>query len=84
MTPLERRLKLLKAEIDADIPQLLPELEKGARIVLVTDSELGKDLQPDDLRQIGGIAVLCNHYYGAAFIFVSGSRVSEFKAPPKT
>ncbi len=77
MTPLERRLKLLKAEIDLDFPGLLSSLENGRRIVLVTDDEFGKDLNPEALRRIGGMAMLCNHYYGATVIIVNENRIVE-------
>ncbi len=85
MTPLERRLKLLKAEVGLDFPQLLSELENGVQVVLVSDSVLGKDLDPDILRRIGGMAMLCNHYYGAAVIFMNENKFVELnrKIPPK-
>jgi hypothetical protein len=82
---IHRRLTLLKAEVALDFPELLQELENGLQIVLVTDRVLGKDLNPDELRRIGGMAMLCNHYYDAAVLFMNENRIAELnsKIPPK-
>lgn len=84
MSPLERRLRLLRAEVELDFPGLIEELDSGMQVVLVTDSELGKDLSPDVLRRIGGMVMMCNHH-GAAVIFVNERKFTELnsKVPSK-
>jgi hypothetical protein len=75
-TVFNRRLTLLKTEVDLDFVGLVPALETGLQVILVTDGELGKDLNPDVLRRIGGMVMLCNNY-GAAVIFVNENKVGE-------
>ena len=65
-----RRLKILKAEVECDFPGLLDGLEKGLKVITVTESYADLDFDPDFLRRIGGMAMLCKHY-GAAVIFVN-------------
>jgi hypothetical protein len=65
-----RRLTLLKAEVDLDFTNLVPHLESGLQLVLITDKEMGKDLDPDALRRIGGMTMLCRHY-GAGVFFIN-------------
>lgn len=69
-----RRLTLLKAEVDLDFPNLVPHLESGLQLVLITDKEMGKDLDPDVLRRIGGMTMLCGHY-GAGVFFVNTNKM---------
>jgi len=73
----ERRLKILKAEVDCDFPSLLDELEKGLKVVIVSEPYPELDFNPDGLRRIGGMAMLCKHY-GAAAIFVNEGDFAEF------
>jgi hypothetical protein len=64
-----KRLKLLKAEVDFDFEGLIPALESGVKVVLITDEGLTSNLAPDILRRIGGMVILCRHY-GAVVTFV--------------
>jgi hypothetical protein len=75
----DRRLALLKAEVALDFEGLMPALEAGLKFVLVTDQELGKGLDPDVLRRIGGMVMLCNHY-GAAVVFVKEKNFAELNS----
>lgn len=71
-----RRLALLKAEFDVDFPALRPALEKGLPLLLVTNDSLGEDLDPDSLRWIGGMIVLCRQY-GTAVLFAKHDCVQQ-------
>jgi hypothetical protein len=86
MTPLtqfERRLKMLKTEVDLDFPGLLRCLEEGLQIVLITENELTTSLEPDHLRRTGGMVAVCNHY-GAAVVFVSEKKIARFGGSAKS
>jgi hypothetical protein len=72
----ERRLKLLKAEVDLDFGGLLDALENGLKVVVVTERYPDSDFDPDFLRRIGGMAMLCRHY-GAVVVFTDESRFGE-------
>ena len=65
----KRRLAVLKAEVDNDFPGALQKLEADARVILVTDTGYAKGLNPDILRRLGGLIMLCS-FYGAAVVFV--------------
>jgi len=69
----EKKLKLLKAEIQQYDSGLLADLEKNITLLVVADNELGKTLNADELKLIGGIAVLCRQY-GVPMIFLDGDR----------
>jgi hypothetical protein len=71
-----RRLTMLKAEVNLDFPTLIPSLESGTQVILVTDKDIGLDLNPDVLRRLGGMTVLCS-YYGAAVVFVNPKKLTE-------
>jgi hypothetical protein len=73
---LNTRFALLKKEVSLDFPDLIPSLESGLQVVLVTDRRLGKNLNPDSLRKLGGITKLCG-YYGATVLFVNQSKFME-------
>jgi hypothetical protein len=73
-----RRLKLLKAEVDLDFVGLVPALESGVKLVLITDEELARDLDPDILRRIGGMVMLCRHY-GSIVTFAWESQMIELR-----
>jgi hypothetical protein len=74
-----RRLKLLRAEVDLDFAGLVPALEAGAKVVLITDEELASDLDPDVLRRIGGMVMLCRNY-GAVVTFAWQDQMIEIKS----
>lgn len=78
-----RRLALLKTEVNLDFPGLIPDLESGTRVILVTDKEFGLDLNPDVLRRLGGMTVLCS-YYGAAVVFVNPKKLTELDGKDST
>ncbi len=69
-TEIERRLRILKTEVDCDFGGLVGSLEKGLKVALVTEPYQGFAFDPDHLRRIGGMVMLCKHY-GAAAIFVN-------------
>lgn len=79
MTPtqFERRLRMLKAEVDMDFPGLLQELEGGTQIILLTENPLISSLDSDHLRRIGGMFALC-HHYGVAVLLVSEKKIARF------
>jgi hypothetical protein len=63
-------LTLLKAEVDLDFEGLVQALEAGPQTVIVTTEGLvDKNLDPDALRRIGGMTMLCSHY-GAVVVFL--------------
>lgn len=68
-TELNERFEALKAEIGIWFPGLLEDLEAGTQFVLVSDSKLKRNLEPNWLRLIGGMTALC-HCYGAAILFL--------------
>jgi hypothetical protein len=76
---IERRLRILKTEVDCDFPGLVGALEKGLRVAVVTEPYPDFDFNPDGLRRIGGMAMLCKHY-GAAAIFVNESEFGELNS----
>jgi hypothetical protein len=71
-----RRLALLKTEVSIDFPELIPQLDAGQHVVLITDRKFAAGLEPDLLRRLGGMVMLCS-YYGAAVVFVNDNRVLE-------
>jgi hypothetical protein len=77
LTQSERRLKMLKTEVDLDFPTLLKDLEGGMKIVVVTENHLTSSSEPDHLRRVGGMVAVCNHY-GAAVVFVSEKAITCF------
>lgn len=81
-TEFNRRLSMLKAEVSFDFPDLIPELESGSRVILITDKDIGLDLSPEALRRLGGMTVLCS-YYGAAVVFVNPMKLTELADGPK-
>lgn len=74
-----RRLALLKTEVNLDFPKLIPQLEAGLQVVLVTDQKFASGLDPDILRRLGGMVTLCS-YYGAAVVFVNERKILEVDA----
>ncbi|MGD0681064.1 MAG: hypothetical protein ABR990_03345 [Terracidiphilus sp.] len=75
----ERRLKILRTEVDCDFPGLVNALEKGLKVAVVTEQYQDFDFNPDGLRRIGGMAMLCIHY-GAAAIFVRECDFAELNS----
>lgn len=73
-----RRLALLKTEVELDIPGLLARLESGLRVLFVTDNRLGNTLDPDVLRRLGGMTMLCRHY-GATVIWANDETTVELE-----
>ena len=71
-----RRLEMLKTEVDLDFTDLVNALEKGLKVVVVTEPFDSVDLDPDVLRRIGGMAMLCRHY-GAVVIFADECTFGE-------
>ena len=80
-TVLERRLAVLKAEIEFDFPGLVLALEKGLKVAVVTESYLELELHPEVLRRVGGMVMLCQHF-GAAVIFASQQSLQELNGKP--
>jgi len=72
------RLAVLKIEVSRDFPELLPQLEAGLKVVLITDQELAISLHPDALRRFGGMIWLCS-VYGAAVVFVNQGQILQIK-----
>jgi len=68
------RFALLKLEVSRDFPQLMPQLEAGRKVILVTDQELASSLHPDILRRVGGMTTLCS-LYGAAVVVVNKDKI---------
>ncbi len=62
--------------MDLDFPGLVPQLESGIHLLLVTDTKYGTDLNPDILRRFGGLTMLCRHY-GTSVFFVNDERTVE-------
>jgi hypothetical protein len=73
---LNRRLAMLKTEVELDYKGLLARLEEGMKMVFVTETPIGLDLDPDALRRIGGMVLLCNHYK-CGVLFVCGIDCAE-------
>ena len=73
---LERRLRILKTEVDCSFPGLVDALEKGLKVVVLTEPFPNFDFNSETLRIFGGMAMLCKHY-GAAAIFVNESDFTE-------
>lgn len=71
-----RRLALLKTEVNLDFPELIPQLEQGQQVVLVTDQNFASELHPDLLRRLGGMVILCS-FYGAAVLFVNERKIVD-------
>ena len=74
-----RRLKILKTEVDIDFPGLVGALEAGLQVAAVTESYPGFDFNPDGLRRIGGMVMLCKTY-GAVVIFANEHKFAELKS----
>lgn len=74
-----KRLRLLKVEVDCDFGGLVPALEAGVKLVLVTDEQLASNLDPDVLRRIGGMVILCRHY-GAVVTFAWENQTIELRS----
>jgi hypothetical protein len=74
----ERKLALLAAEVSRDFGWFVPALKDGIKVVLVDEEELAPTLDPDALRKIGGLVVLCDHY-GASVIFTKRDRYRYVK-----
>jgi hypothetical protein len=71
---INRTLTQLKAEVDLEFEGLVQALEAGPQAVIITTEGLvGKNLDPDVLRRIGGMTMLCSHY-GAVVIFLKEKR----------
>ena len=75
-----RRLALLKTEVDLDFPGLVTQLESGLKVMLIADKRLGNGLNPDILRRYGGTTMLCN-FYGAAVIFANENQIAYYGNP---
>jgi hypothetical protein len=67
------RLTLSRTEVNLDFLGLVPQLESGSQIIWVTDKAMGKDLNPEVLRRLGGTAML-GSYFGAAIIFMNQNK----------
>lgn len=78
-----RRLALLKTEVGLDFPDLIPELEAGQRVILITDQKFAAGLDPDILRRLGGMVTLCG-FYGAAVVFANLDKVHELGEPGRS
>lgn len=76
---IERRLSLLKAEVDLDFDGLVSALENGLKVVLVTEPYPNLNFNPDGLRRIGGMAMLCRHY-GAVVVFADEGKFAELNS----
>jgi hypothetical protein len=76
---LKRRLTMLKTEVNLDFPGLVPALENGLQVAAVTESFSEFDLNPDGLRRLGGMVLLCKHY-GAAVVFVNENKFGEINS----
>ena len=74
-----RRLAILKTEVDLDFPGLVPGLERGLQVVAVTESFSEMNLHPDSLRRLGGMVILCKRY-GAAIVFVNENQFCELNS----
>jgi hypothetical protein len=72
------QLDLLKTEIGDAFPDLLQALEKGIPLVLISGKALPDMVDPDSLRRIGGIVLLCQHY-GASTVFLKNQRHIQFR-----
>ncbi len=70
----DKGLASLKTEISLLLPDLIELLESGTQFILVSDSQLRQRLDPDWLRLIGGMTILCCHY-GASVLFVNAEKV---------
>jgi|HubBroStandDraft_5_1064220.scaffolds.fasta_scaffold13783_1 hypothetical protein len=75
----ERRLKLLRTEVDLDFSGLVESLENGLKVVVMTELNPNLDLDPDALRRLGGMVMLCRHY-GAAVIFADETNFIELNS----
>jgi hypothetical protein len=71
-----RRLAVLKTEVDLDFPNLLTGLESGVRLVIFKNNRPSADLNPEVLRRWGGMLALCESY-GAAVLIVDQRRILE-------
>ena len=78
-----RRLALLKAEVALDFPALMSRLESGVQVVWITDTGMAHDLEPEILRRLGAITIVCS-FYGAAVIFVNENKLIELEAKSDT
>ncbi|MFP5228436.1 MAG: hypothetical protein ACLGXA_12490 [Acidobacteriota bacterium] len=74
----ERRITILETEVSLDFGGLVEALKSGLKVVLVTAEELAPDLDPESLRIIGGMVMLCDHY-GASVIFTKRNRFGEVR-----
>jgi hypothetical protein len=74
-----RRLTLLKAEVALDFPELMSRLESGLQVVWITDTSMAHDLEPEILRRLGAMTIVCSSY-GAAVIFVNENKLLELEA----
>jgi len=77
----EKKLDLLKAEIDHYHSGIRYTLEKGMKILVISDNHLGDELDSDELRLIGGIGVLCR-IHGAAMIFTEDGNLGAIATSP--
>ena len=75
-----RRLAVLRTEVDLDYKDLISNLDAGMKLILIRDSPLGQDLDPDALRRIGGMVMLCNHY-GCGVLYACGIDCGEMRIP---
>lgn len=75
----ERRLDLLKTEVDLDFGGLVGALEEGLKVVVVTEPYPNLNFNPDALRRIGGMAMLCRHY-GAVVVFADEDKFAELNS----
>lgn len=73
-----RRLTLLKAEVGIDYVGILQALEAGLDVLLVTNSKPEVALDPENLRRIGGLVMLCQHY-GTSVLLIREARVNRIK-----
>lgn len=71
-----RRLSLLKAEVALDFPTLISGLESGLQVVWITDTSMAHDLEPEILRRLGAMTIVCS-FYGAAVIFINENKLME-------
>ena len=66
-----------------DFPALMSRLESGVQVVWITDTGMAHDLEPEILRRLGAITIVCS-FYGAAVIFVNENKLIELEAKSDT
>jgi len=76
---IERRVAVIKAEMEFDFPGVVQALENGLRFLNVTEEFPAFDFNPDSLRSIGALVMLCKRH-GATVIFPGEGDFAELNS----